>query len=227
MSGRRLRHVNTIKKGWRSGKRMRNRGESVRVACQSGKRKVVPGGADPKKLKIWMGKRKVDEIDSDDSGVDEEENEKSVVLNNGNHSDSSKGTEGSSCLVSGGIRIWNFQVEPQVRLVLRKRKRLFCSKARNLVVKMLLPWLKHMPLLEVKQLKLMEHNGTKTEDPGEIFGQHSSVLLAENGGVGSELNNEVNCSSKLESEVQKEIVVSNANITEPEKPLNFNDFNSS
>ncbi|KAE8674140.1 Autophagy 6 isoform 1 [Hibiscus syriacus] len=110
MSVRRLRHVNTIKKGWRSGKRMRNRGvveESVRVACQNGKWKVVPGGADPKKLKIWMGKRKVDESDSDsdDSGVDEEENEKSVVLNNGNHSDSSKGTEGSSGLVSGGISV--------------------------------------------------------------------------------------------------------------------------
>ncbi|KAE8722776.1 hypothetical protein F3Y22_tig00013680pilonHSYRG00103 [Hibiscus syriacus] len=32
--------------------------ESVRVASQNGKRKVVPGGVDPKKLKIWMGKGK-------------------------------------------------------------------------------------------------------------------------------------------------------------------------
>ncbi|XP_039056457.1 replication stress response regulator SDE2-like [Hibiscus syriacus] len=74
---------------------------------------------------------------------------------------------------------------------------------------------------------MLEHNGTKTEDPVEIFGQHSSVPVAKNGGVGIELNNEVNCSSKPKSEVHKETIVSNANITEPEKPLNFNDFNSS
>ncbi|KAL5863329.1 hypothetical protein ACOSQ3_000843 [Xanthoceras sorbifolium] len=78
--------------------------ESVREACGNGKRKAVPGtAADAKKLKIWMGKRKLgDGEDEDSSDDDEEENEKSVVLNNGNHLDSNKETEGSSGSVTGG-----------------------------------------------------------------------------------------------------------------------------
>ncbi|XWS46218.1 hypothetical protein CRYUN_Cryun14cG0045400 [Craigia yunnanensis] len=48
----------------------------------------------------------MNESESDDSSEDEdeddEENEKYVVLNCGNHSDSSLGTEGSSGSVSGG-----------------------------------------------------------------------------------------------------------------------------
>ncbi|XP_076888552.1 uncharacterized protein LOC143539008 [Bidens hawaiensis] len=65
-----------------------------------------------KKLKIWMGKRKVDDSDSDSDGddTDEEdsddemgaENEKSVVTNNENRSDSNKEADGSLASVTGG-----------------------------------------------------------------------------------------------------------------------------
>lgn len=50
-----------------------------------------------------MGKRKVDESDSEgmDEDSSDEENEKSVVLNNGSHSDSNKEVEGSSDSVTG------------------------------------------------------------------------------------------------------------------------------
>ncbi|XP_021748831.1 protein SDE2 homolog [Chenopodium quinoa] len=58
--------------------------------------------ADAKKAKIWMGKRKVGESDSDYSDDDaksddgDAENEKSVVTENGNQSDSSKDASSAS-----------------------------------------------------------------------------------------------------------------------------------
>ncbi|XP_008460000.2 uncharacterized protein LOC103498946 [Cucumis melo] len=81
--------------------------ESVRDAVMKGKRKagLMANGADAKKLKIWMGKRKVGESDSDDSDEDEaeneEESEKSVILNDG-RSDLNKDAEGSSDSVNYG-----------------------------------------------------------------------------------------------------------------------------
>uniref|UniRef100_A0A6N2KKB7 Ubiquitin-like domain-containing protein n=1 Tax=Salix viminalis TaxID=40686 RepID=A0A6N2KKB7_SALVM len=66
----------------------------------------VLGGMEAKKLKIWMGKRKLGESDSGmdgDSSADDsdEENEKSIVLNNGNQSDSNNKAEGSQDSVTG------------------------------------------------------------------------------------------------------------------------------
>ncbi|GMI75931.1 hypothetical protein like AT4G01000 [Hibiscus trionum] len=191
--------------------------ESVRAACQNGKRKAVPGGADPKKLKIWMGKRKVDESDSDDSSEDEEESEKSIVLNNGNHSDSSKGTEGSSGSILGGNQDIEFSGGASSETGSEEEKEVVlppssdsCGKDANAMVEADV-----IAGSEAAPAEMLEHNGTNP--------------VAENGGVGleSELNNEVNCSLNPEAEVRKETVVSNAIITEPEKPLNFDDFNSS
>ncbi|CAI9763844.1 unnamed protein product [Fraxinus pennsylvanica] len=76
----------------------------------SSKRKnaVEAGEPESKRLKIWLGKKKLDDSDSEDMDEDdsddntEEENEKSVVIDNGNHSDSSKEAEGSSSSVTGG-----------------------------------------------------------------------------------------------------------------------------
>uniref|UniRef100_A0A5B7AQB0 Ubiquitin-like domain-containing protein n=1 Tax=Davidia involucrata TaxID=16924 RepID=A0A5B7AQB0_DAVIN len=83
--------------------------KSVRESIASyvnSKRKVASetNGSEAKRLKIWMGKRKLrDSDDEDDSDDDEEEeNEESVVINNGNHSDPSKEVEGSSGSVTGG-----------------------------------------------------------------------------------------------------------------------------
>ncbi|KAK8482987.1 hypothetical protein V6N13_022013 [Hibiscus sabdariffa] len=202
--------------------------ESVRAACRNGKRKAVPGVADPKKLKIWMGKRKVDESDSDDSSEDEEENEKSVVLNNGNHSDSSKGTEGSSGLVSGGNKDIEISggassetgSEEEKEVVLQQSLESCGEDVNDMVEEDVIAG------SEAAQAEILELNGTKTEDPVEIVSQHFSAPVVENG-AGNEHNKEVNCSSNPESGVCKETIVSNANITEPEKPLNFDDFNSS
>ncbi|XP_022757550.1 protein SDE2 homolog [Durio zibethinus] len=226
--------------------------ESVRAACQNGKRKAVPGGADPKRLKIWMEKRNMSESDSDDSS-DDEENEKSEVLNNGNYSDSSNGTEGSSASVSwgrqdgafsGGVssesgseeekevvlqqssesdgedapNVENGMVEVEPEVYVEKTAQganVFCMEADVSAGS------------EAVQAEMLEHNnGTKTEDQVKIVSQRLSVPVSENGGVGSKPIDEVNCSSNAKSEVHKETVVSNANVAEPEKPLNFDDVNS-
>ncbi|XP_065860216.1 uncharacterized protein [Euphorbia lathyris] len=79
--------------------------EAVREACgnSQGKRKgkLIKEGLEAKRLKIWMGKRHLGESDSEDSS-DEEENEKSIVLNTVNQSESNKEPEGSSDSVTGG-----------------------------------------------------------------------------------------------------------------------------
>lgn len=77
--------------------------DSVKEAV-AGKRKSGPSSSasEAKRLKIWMGKRKLAESSDDDDSDDEQENEKSTVLNNGNHSDSSKDADGSSDSVTGG-----------------------------------------------------------------------------------------------------------------------------
>ncbi|XP_071716937.1 uncharacterized protein [Rutidosis leptorrhynchoides] len=66
------------------------------------------GSSKSKKMKIWMGKRKVDDSDSDDMDEEDsddemgEENEKSVVINNENQSDSNKEADESLASVTGG-----------------------------------------------------------------------------------------------------------------------------
>ncbi|THG16341.1 hypothetical protein TEA_009694 [Camellia sinensis var. sinensis] len=75
-------------------------------------RKIEAGGvngSDVKRVKIWMGKREVgdndnDDVDEDDSdGDEEEENDESVILDNGNGSDSNKEAKCSL----GSVTSWN------------------------------------------------------------------------------------------------------------------------
>ncbi|PSS03943.1 hypothetical protein CEY00_Acc19777 [Actinidia chinensis var. chinensis] len=93
-----------------SAKCMEEVEKSVRESI--GKRKVAAGGvrgSDAKRLKIWVGKRTVGDSDSDSDDMDgngsnddeEEENDKSVILDDGNHLDSNKEEEGSSGSVTG------------------------------------------------------------------------------------------------------------------------------
>ncbi|KAG5251701.1 hypothetical protein OIU77_024778 [Salix suchowensis] len=78
-------------------------GNGFRKRKGKGKGKGCVEGAEAKKLKILMGKRKVDESDSEgmDEDSSDEENEKSVILNNGSHSDLNKEVEGGSDSVTG------------------------------------------------------------------------------------------------------------------------------
>ncbi|XP_057979895.1 uncharacterized protein LOC131165814 [Malania oleifera] len=83
--------------------------DALEVYKNSKRKSVVVPEAESKRLKIWTGKKSLDESDSDmdeeDSDEDddkEEENEKSVVLDSGNNSDSNKEMEGSSRSLSCG-----------------------------------------------------------------------------------------------------------------------------
>ncbi|XVF22384.1 hypothetical protein REPUB_Repub12eG0167900 [Reevesia pubescens] len=230
--------------------------QSVRAAYMNGKRKAVPGGADSKRLKIWKGKRKLNESDSDDSNEDEgdEENEKSVVLNNGIYSDSSKGTEGSSGSVSGGRQDGDFSggvssesgSEEEKEVVLQQSSESSGEDAPNVENGMVEvePEVCEEKTAQCANVACMEavviagneavqlqpempmRNGTKTEDQEETVNQRLSIPVSENDGLESKLIDEVNCSSNTKSEVHEETVVSNTNVAEPEKPLNFDDFNS-
>ncbi|KAL2461490.1 Ubiquitin-like superfamily protein [Abeliophyllum distichum] len=83
--------------------------ESIKELVSS-KRKITveASESDSKRLKMWLGKKKLDDSDSedmdddDDDDSEEEVNEKSTVVDIGNHSDSSKETEGSSGSITGG-----------------------------------------------------------------------------------------------------------------------------
>ncbi|KAH1107016.1 hypothetical protein J1N35_010784 [Gossypium stocksii] len=203
--------------------------ESVRAACQNGKRKTVPGGADPKRLKIWMGKRKVDESDSDSDysseDEDNEENEKSVVLNNENHSDSSKGAEGSSGSVLGEKQDIDFSSgvsssEEKKEVVLHRSSE-SCEDVNATVQADVIAG------SEAVHPEMPEKNGAETENQEEIVSQCLSADPVAENGVGGELIDEVNCSSIPKPEVHKDALVSNVSATEPENPLNFDDFNSS
>ncbi|KAL7083131.1 hypothetical protein ACP275_14G143000 [Erythranthe tilingii] len=79
--------------------------ESVK-GFESSKRKsgAEGNGSDSKRLKIWYGKRKLDDSDSEDYSDDDEqegEDQKSVIIDTVSRSDSSKEAEGSSCSVTG------------------------------------------------------------------------------------------------------------------------------
>ncbi|MBA0688794.1 hypothetical protein Goari_006561 [Gossypium aridum] len=203
--------------------------ESVKAACL-GKRKAVPGGADPKRLKIWMGKRKLNESDSDNRSDDEdseddEEDEKSVVLNNGNNSDSSKGTEGSSGLVSRRRREGEFSGGVSSESGSEEEKDIVPLQSSKSGGEDVLDVENDKVEVEAIQPEILENNGTKTEDQKEIVSQGADVPVQENG-VGKKLIDRVDGYSDVKSEFHGETVVSNTNVAIPEKPLNFDDFNS-
>ena len=193
----------------------------------------------------------MNESDSDDSSEDEE-NEKSVVLNSGNHSDSSKGTEGSSGSVSGGRQDGDFSggvssesgSEEEKEVVLQQSSKLGVEDAPNVENGMVgvepevyeektaqfvnVACMKDDVIAgsEAVQPEIQEHNATKTEDQEEIVSHRLSFPVSENGGVESKLIDVVSCCSNAKSEVLEETVVSSTNVAEPAKPLNFDDFNS-
>ncbi|KAI3444421.1 hypothetical protein Pfo_001086 [Paulownia fortunei] len=83
--------------------------ESIK-GLMSSKRKSHAEGSESasKRLKIWLGKRKLGDSDSEDLDEDgsddeeEKENDKSVIIDNESHSDSSKEAEASSGSITGG-----------------------------------------------------------------------------------------------------------------------------
>ncbi|KAF5451738.1 hypothetical protein F2P56_026817 [Juglans regia] len=211
------------------------------------KRKGGPaGGAEAKRLKIWMGKRKMAESDSDDTDEDcsdeEEEREKSVVLNNGNNSDSSKEAEGSFGSVTGGKHEDVFSGGQSCDSGSEEEKETVmqgmvesggCKVRESLHSGAVEPESNDkknsqsttVPCLEVALVS--ESEALPAEKPEEATSVLPNVLSAENedGLESASVDAEAN-SPESKSRVLEETVVASENTEEMEKPLNFDEFNT-
>lgn len=83
--------------------------ESVKGMMNTKRKSKAEGNESAsKRFKIWMGKRKLgdsdseEDLDEDGAVVEEEENEGSVIIDNGSNSDSSKEVDASSGSIAGG-----------------------------------------------------------------------------------------------------------------------------
>ncbi|KAB1219612.1 hypothetical protein CJ030_MR3G011128 [Morella rubra] len=219
------------------------------------KRKCGPlGGAEAKRLKIWMGKRNSAESDSDDTDEDgsdnEEERGRSIVLNNGSHSDSSKEAEGSLGSVTGGkqedISSGGASCESgseEEKVIVGKgtvesggysgREVLYSDEDRpiihdkNMSMSVTVPCPEAAVVSESEAL-LAERDCSKLEigNVEEASGLHPNILNAEIGGglestpVDSEANSS-DCKSRVCEDTSAGTIVA-----EMEKPLDFDEFNS-
>ncbi|KAG6663681.1 replication stress response regulator SDE2 [Carya illinoinensis] len=210
------------------------------------KRKGGPaGGAEAKRLKIWMGKRKMAESDSDDTDEDgsdeEEEREKSVVLNNGNNSDSSKEAEGSFGSVTGGKHEDAFSGGPSCESGSEEDKETVmqgmvesggCKVRESLHSDAVEPESNDkknsrsttVPCLETALVS--ESEALPAEKLEEATSELPNGLSAENedGLESASADAEAN-SSESKSRVLEE-TVAGENTEEMEKPLNFDEFNT-
>ncbi|XP_031263117.1 replication stress response regulator SDE2 [Pistacia vera] len=227
--------------------------ESVREACGNGKRKAVgTAAAEAKKLKIWMGKRKLGESEDEDSDDDDgEENEKSIVLNNSNQSDSNKETEGSTGSVTGGKPDGEFSgggssesgsEEEKEILVQQNLESSGCSgedvsHEENAVVEPEIHEEKVQSTgascLEPKFVSAIESEhkscgGPASGNTEEVVGHSPNVLSSgnEEGYDSRPMDAEATGASECKSRVPEEAVVASTNVVELERPLDFNEFNS-
>ncbi|GLT77010.1 hypothetical protein SLA2020_486360 [Shorea laevis] len=226
--------------------------KSVREAFKNGKRKTLSDGADAKR----MGKRKMDDDmdgdSSEDEGDENEESEKSVVLNNGNHSDSNKGTQGSPVSVTGGTQERDFSGGASAESGSEEEGEIFpwqglgsgkkdASNVDNTVLESDFHEEKVVqssgrshtePAViagtEAPHVERLESNESGTENKEELGGlPPKCVSRVDNGVVNGQLiNAEVNSSPDSKSGADEETAAARANIAESDKPLNFDEFNS-
>lgn len=194
--------------------------ESVKEAFKNRKRKVLSDGADAKRLMIWMGKRK---SDADMNGVssedeDDEEIGKSVILNNGNYSDSSKGSDVSPGTATGGLR--ELSGGASCESGCEEEKEIFELQGLESGEEAVLDVDK-----SIGESDLYEEKAAKSSGRSHI--ELVVVTRPEAGlGVGKSLPSSAEVCSSQQSGVDEETVAAAANIAEPDKPLNFVEFNS-
>ncbi|GFY92361.1 ubiquitin-like superfamily protein [Actinidia rufa] len=217
-----------------SAKCMEEVEKSVREAI--GKRKVAAGGADAKRLKIWVGKRTVgdsdsDDMDEDDSNDDEEEeNDKSVILDDGNRSDSNKEEEGSSgfCYWSeAGWKIFwwsmvgsesNDDGEPALET---HGERTLGNGDGPLSQKTLVSG------TEACKTEKQESNQPESGNLEGTVGQPQGISCSGDGGVlDCGMINVVGLNSESKPVVHDETVVAGTDVSYVVKPLNLDEFNS-
>ncbi|XP_048422203.1 replication stress response regulator SDE2-like [Pyrus x bretschneideri] len=231
--------------------------DSVKEAVK-GKRKGPAKEAveDSKRLKIWMGKRKVGESDSEDDDSDNEDTmEKSVVLNNGNNSDSSKETGRSLDSVTGRKQDGEISSggssdsgsEEEKEMVVRGPQAFGgCRGQASLDIEkneMVGPVISEGKIVwsasvtcsdpdvvsgaEAEQDRKIGCSGPEMGNLEKVVGQSEKVSSS---GHGQEIESaslvaEANGSSESNPEVREETVAS-GNTAVMEKPLNFDEYNS-
>lgn len=199
-------------------------------------------------LIIRMGKRKLGESDSDiDDTDDEEENEKSIVLHNGNNSDSSKEAERSSGSVTGGKQDGGSsgggscesgsEEEKEIAMQGRLESDELSAedsppKEQNHVAGPVTQDEKIVPSLTLSSMELepdekMDYNDPVIGNVDEAVGQSPKASCSGCGeGVEStSIVPEVSPSLESNKEVREETAAS-TNVTETDKPLNFDEYNS-
>jgi hypothetical protein len=193
--------------------------EAVKALHGKRKGKGVAEANEKKRLKIWMGKRTLAERDANSSDDDsDEENEKSVVLNNGNNSDLSKETEGSSGSVSGGdgkqegddSGEGSSENGPEEEKVMKQDLEPIGSSE-----------------VVAEQLD-NEEKAVESTCSEEVIVQPSTALTikTEEGNENNLIESANGHSITKQEAHEEEIVISTSNATEPERPLNFADYNS-
>ncbi|KAM1019515.1 hypothetical protein ACFX13_041597 [Malus domestica] len=207
--------------------------------------------ADSKRLKIWMGKRKMGESDSEDDDSDnEDKNEKSIVLNNGNNSDSSKETERSLDSVTGRKQDGEISGGGSSESGSEEEKEMVVQGAqpfgggpgqesldneKNEMVEPVIPEEKMVSSASVTCSELDTVSGVEADQDGkigcsgpemgnlnEVVGQSQKVPSS---GHGQEIESASVIAEANDSGVQEETVAS-GNTLEIEKPLNFDEYGS-
>ncbi|KAM1140839.1 hypothetical protein FF1_040842 [Malus domestica] len=207
--------------------------------------------ADSKRLKIWMGKRKMGESDSEDDDSDnEDKNEKSIVLNNGNNSDSSKETERSLDSVTGRKQDGEISGGGSSESGSEEEKEMVVQGAqpfgggpgqesldneKNEMVEPVIPEEKMVSSASVTCSELDTVLGVEADQDGkigcsgpemgnlnEVVGQSQKVPSS---GHGQEIESASVIAEANDSGVQEETVAS-GNTLEIEKPLNFDEYGS-
>ncbi|KDP28494.1 hypothetical protein JCGZ_14265 [Jatropha curcas] len=225
--------------------------EAVREACGYGKgkrkEKVTQEGLETKRLKIWMGKRTLGDSDSEDmdeDSSDDEENEKSVVLNNGNHSDLNKEAEGSSDSVNGGKQDGecsggascesgsegekdaavehNLKFSPPGKIVPSEERGVIELEIHEEIIPQSAgaTCLETAKLSGIDSVKVDEQENVRPDSQPLHVSSPASGKDIESGPVAAKVVTD------FKSEGDGETATAVANDTDPEKPLNFDDFSS-
>ncbi|KAK7285791.1 hypothetical protein RJT34_20572 [Clitoria ternatea] len=180
---------------------------------------------DSKKLKIWMGKRKLNESDSDDSDDDhEEETEKSDLLNGQNESDPNM-AEGSSGSVTGqkqdsGAGSWESGSEEEKETVVE-------GKVASVIIDEIME-ATAVPCLESVVPGLNAEDNGKQDCNGGVsaVSQASNITISGTVAGVSEPNN-MEIDGSLEHKVAShEESLPSTTFPALEEPLNFDVFNS-
>ncbi|XAR53963.1 hypothetical protein NMG60_11028918 [Bertholletia excelsa] len=227
--------------------------EAIGSYARSKRKMAVNGisGADAKRMKLWMGKRKLGDSDnedtdeSDNDGNEEEENEKSVILDNSDHSETE--AKGSSGSVTGGKLDGEFSGGSSFESGSEEEKETTvrgCSPSgessdgdmvgheNNDAGESAVEILKERVVQEKSGVSVTEgakdehKDEFKPENLEETAGQPQNISHSVEGEAFDSGKIDAGFGSESQTTVHEEIVVSKTNVSDMVKPLNFDEFNS-